>query len=177
MIRLTLDDGDVLEVPADVLRLYDRLSIRKNVRNVLEPLARDGIDEVAFESEREVTISAAELPDFEPGDEETPVAEEIGERVLQIAAVTFIEGNKWRLTDGVSTFWSAIEDEGFLARVEQGEPFSKGDMLRAQVRIVQTQDAEGNLKAEYVIERVIEHIRRTPQLRLDEPPGSEPPRP
>jgi hypothetical protein len=171
-IRVTLEDGETFEVPADVLKLYDRITIRKKARMVLEPLTRDGIEEVRFQISEEstLTVSSSDLPAFELGDDEsTSLGEQDREMVLQIASVAFMEGNKWRLTDGASTFWAAMEDDSFLARVEGGEAFRKGDMLRCDLNIIQTQDAEGTLHAEHRVVRVLEHLPRPTQLTFEAP--------
>lgn len=90
------------------------------------------------------------------------------EMVVSILSLTFVEGNKWRLSDGERTFNAAIEDQQFIDRVDGGiEAFRKGDMLRSQMRISQSQ-REGRLHTEYAVVEVIQHIPREVQLRLDE---------
>jgi hypothetical protein len=77
---------------------------------------------------------------------------------LAIASVAFTEGNKWRLSDGSSTFHATIADEGFLARVDRGEErFGKGDILRVELHMTQSRGDVG-LTTTYVVEHVIDHI-------------------
>lgn len=169
-IRLTLDDGTSFEIPVQVFELYRTVEIRKKAREVVEPLAASGIDVMEFRSDNEVTVRV-ETPDLPayavPETVEVPLGEIEVPMVVSIAAVAFVDGNKWRLTDGDSTFYASIEDKGFIERVEHGiEAFRKGDMLRCQMRIVQSQ-RDGGLHTEHVVREVLEHIPRETQLRLD----------
>jgi hypothetical protein len=173
-IELTLDDGETLEIPARVLDLYKSLDARKNAQQVVAPLAGHGIDRIEFTNRDEVTVSMdkADAPAFQVHDVESiPLSEEQLQMFVSISSVAFTDGNKWRLNDGERTFFAAIEDEDFLKRVNDGsEFFRKGDMLRAHIRLVQSQGEDG-LHTEYAVTEVIEHIPRMVQLRIE---GGEP---
>ena len=167
-IRITFDDGTTVEVPAAVLELYGSVEVRKQVRQVVEPLHREGIDLLEFRSDEHVTVSITtdEAPAFDlPTADPTLLSDQQLDLVVSIASVAFVEGNKWRLTDGDRTFHATIGDADFLERVEHGEPFRKGDMLRCRIRIVQSQALDG-LHTDYQVVQVLEHIPRTIQLRL-----------
>lgn len=170
-VRLTLDDGTVLEVPSEVVTLQNSITIRRHVREVVEPLSKPGLDVVRFksaESETSVEIRADDLDAYRvPERVEQPIGENRLEMILSIASLAFTEGNKWRLSDGDRTFYAALEDKTFLSRIEDGEPFRKGDMLRCDLRIAQFMTDEGP-KTEYIVDEVLEHIPRGEQLRLDE---------
>lgn len=99
------------------------------------------------------------LPDPPLTDTETVLA-------LTITTLSFAEGNKWRLSDGRSTFYATIEDDGFLSRVNRNdESFSKGDILRCQVRVRQWQTSPG-LRTDYSVIKVLEHIPAARNLPL-----------
>jgi hypothetical protein len=171
-IRITAEDGSIIEVDAEVLDLYQKLTIRKKTQQVVAPLNREGVESIAFQEEREttVTIEASEAPAFEtPEPSEVSLGEDqVVPMVVSILSLTFVEGNKWRLSDGERTFNAAIEDQAFIDRVDGGiEAFRKGDMLRSQMRISQSQ-REGRLHTEYTVLEVIQHIPRQTQLRLDD---------
>lgn len=174
-IRLTLDDGTKLEIPAEVLALYQNVQVRKRARQVVAPLTNPGVQRLDFRSEHEVTLSlkASDIEAFEvPEADDMPLLDHEMPLVVSLASVAFTPGNKWRFTDGDNTFYAAIQDEGFLERVEHGiESFRKGDMLRCRMRIVQTQRG-GNLHTEHHVVEVLEHIPRGTQLQLG---GGEPP--
>lgn len=177
-IRLSLDDETTVEIPAEVWTLHESVSIRKKARQVVEPVNQPGVDRVEFLAGTDVTVTIekADLPAYEVTEpDEIPLLERETEMVVSIASVVFTEGNKWRFTTGDSTFYAAIEDEGFAERVEHGEAFRKGDMLRCRVRFEQSQ-RNGVLHTEYHVVEVLEHIPRAPQLRLDaaeEPPEND----
>jgi hypothetical protein len=170
-IRITAEDGASIEIPADVLKLHQNLSVRRNVRQVVEPITREGVESVRFVRDEEtvVSVEADEIGAFEvPEPADIPLVQQEREMVVEIVAPAFPEGNKWRLSDGQTSFYASIEDEGFMQRVESGEPFRKGDMLRTRMEIAQWRHADA-LHTEYCVLEVLEHIRRGVQLRLDEP--------
>jgi hypothetical protein len=76
--------------------------------------------------------------------------------LLLLESVAFKDGNKWRVHDGQYPFFAALDDEAFLAEVDAGERFGKGDVLTVDLRQVQTV-ADGTLKTEYRITKVHEH--------------------
>lgn len=168
-VVLELEDGTAITIHAQAYELYLNVSARQHARDVVEPLRRDGVDVLEFRRDKETTlqVTQGDVDSFEVPDTAEALLEDERELIVAIAAVTFVEGNKWRLSDGNSTFFATIEDREFLDRVEQGEPFRKGDMLRVVMRITQTRDAEG-LHSDYLVTRVLEHIPREVQLRLDD---------
>lgn len=170
-VKLTLEDGETIEVATEVFDLYRNVQVRKSVRQVVEPLARPDVERLDLRTEDTVTvsISALDVEAFEPPEDiDVPLLERESEMVLAIASVTFIEGNKWRFSDGERTFFAAIEDTEFLDRVERGlESFRKGDFLECQIRLVQSQRGD-SLHTDYFILKVIRHIPRQVQLPLDD---------
>ena len=67
-----------------------------------------------------------------------------------------MEDNKWRFYDGQTSFNAAVEDKGFIERVNSGERFGKGDVLVVELYIVQS-ESKGRLKTERVVKKVKEH--------------------
>ena len=167
-VRLTLDDGTTIEIPAEVLSLYENVAVRRKVRQVVEPVERPGVERVRFISDEEVTVEVdeADLPAYEvPEPEEIALGEYEHETVVAVATVSFAEGYKWRFTEGDVVFTASIEDPAFRRRIDDGEAFQKGDALRCRMRVVQTQRGDA-LHVERTVVQVIEHIPRGTQLRL-----------
>lgn len=50
-IQVTLSDGTIIDVPAEVLSLYDNLAVREKVRQVVAPVERSGVERVRFISD------------------------------------------------------------------------------------------------------------------------------
>jgi len=78
---------------------------------------------------------------------------------LNLISPVFADGNKWKFNDGAATFSAAIEDEGFLRRVNEGESFSKGDLLIVKCHFLQEM-VNGKLKVTRTITEVLDHKRR-----------------
>jgi hypothetical protein len=169
-ITLTLDDQTSLTVPADVFKLYGNIEVRKKAREVVEPLAKPGVEALAFRQGTDLTvrITSDEVPAFAaPAVEETPLGANETEMVLSITTLAFTEGNKWRLTDGTRTFYATIRDEAFIDRIDRGaESFRKGDLLRCRVLIQQSSTPGSGLHTEYEVLPVLEHIPRPVQLQF-----------
>ena len=130
-ISLTTADGDQLEVPTAVFDLSRRVTIRKNVQEVVSPLG-PGIDRIKFGRNKDYTLSISldEAPHFvAPELEDTALPTSETEKALTIISAVFLEGNKWRFSDGSASFYAKMSDEAFLERVDGGLKFSKRDIL------------------------------------------------
>lgn len=149
------------EVDLVTLRLLRNRRVRLELKNVLRPLETEGIDSFMSSTASGVgeLITRDELPLFAPpADGDVPLSDAITAGVvLKIESAVFKDGNKWRFTDGSRSFFAAIEDTAFLARIDSGaERFGKADMLVVELRQVQFA-IDGELKSDYRIVRVIEH--------------------
>lgn len=169
-LRITINDETTLEIPSDALRLYQDIEIRRKARQVVAPLIREGVESVTFSerADQEVVIEKGDLPAYEvPEGPDQPLLDQERELIVEITSVTFVEGQKWRLSEGQQTFYASLEDERFLERIQSGaEAFRKGDMLRCRMRIVQSRRG-GGLHTEYHVVEVIEHMPRQTQLTFE----------
>ena len=172
-VRLTLSlEGppETIEVPLQTLRLYQDVAVRKAVEGVVhDPLKKDGIDTFkAFEdnAKHPVVVKEEDAGAFAaPEVEGKIVVDEVHTKALTIVHLAFKGDRKWRFYDGQAQLSATITDEDFLRRVDANEPFTKSDVLRCQVRVVQTQTSSG-LKTEYTVEKVLEHIPPMRQMPL-----------
>jgi hypothetical protein len=169
LIRLTLDDGTVIETPPESFQLVLDAGYRRSIRGMVEPLAGDrGVTSLtARTDDASETVTGNDLRAFEvPPAVEENLGESTSEVVLRPVAVSFAEGNKWRFHDGDSTFFAAIEDPRFAEAVELGtERFAKNDMLRVRLRTRQTRGADG-LHTERTVVEVLDHLSGGVQLDL-----------
>jgi hypothetical protein len=101
---------------------------------------------------------------------EEPMTNNVVETVVEIASPSFTEGDKWRLSDGGSTFYASLEDQSFKAAIDAGrESVRAGDMLRCRMEIIQSRGQDGSIHTERRVLKVIEHLPRGVQLLLDGP--------
>ncbi len=164
-----LEDGDSQEYEENVIKLFKDLKTRNSLSKVLAPVSRQGISGVRFGdgTEREVEVVKNEIPYFDvPVQPDDLLLDETRTMALSIVSLAFKEENKWRLSDGSSTIYAAIEDRGFLEKVDKNLiSFSKGDVLLCRVRVTQWQDVNG-VKTEYLVVEVLEHRPGRRQMKL-----------
>jgi hypothetical protein len=169
-VKITFDDGTTLTLPAKSVDLAQSRSFRESARQVVAPLEREGVEELRLEHalDEPVHVTPAELPGFEiPAMDEEPLGESTRVVALQPVTIAFLEGNKWRVTDGETTFYAIVQDPAFIQRVQSAEEtFAITDILEVRLRTKQWRGADGQLRTENIIERVIEHRRGPRQIPL-----------
>lgn len=167
-VAVTNNNGQVIQVRSETINLvFSDKGAEAVGRFVKEAAAQDGVTGVDISSRGAAIaqVDAIEAAWFVPVAREAPVSENVVTMALVLVAPVFQDGNKWRFNDGASSFAAAIEDAAFLARVNQGERFGKGDVLKVELRIVQTSTA-GRITAERIVQRVIEHREAARQQSL-----------
>ncbi|HIC7209733.1 TPA: hypothetical protein ACW2VG_002368 [Burkholderia stabilis] len=158
-VKIWTSEHEFFIVDEAIVRLHRNRAVRISLQKVLSPLERDGIvsfgivrgDTVELEIERDELVTFASSDD--PGEVATDT---IVHKMLQLESVVFKDGNKWRVHDGSFSFFAALDDEQFLAKVNAGERFGKGDVLIVDLRQTQIITDEG-LRNEYRIVKVREH--------------------
>jgi hypothetical protein len=152
-------ETEVIEVSTPAFRLYKTRAVRVFLQKALSPLELEGITSfgVVRGNDIDLDIDSAELAAFAFSDEQEDVVSDFTARkLLLIESVTFKDQNKWRVHDGQSAFFSAMDDADFLAKVNAGERFGKGDVLVVDLQHIQT-IADGVLRTEFRILKVHEH--------------------
>ncbi|WP_454765096.1 hypothetical protein [Cupriavidus campinensis] len=165
---VTNNAGQILQVRAESLNLVmSEKAANAVARFVRDAIGHEGVDALEVNADRAplFSVSRAEAPHFVAVASSVPVSENTVKMDVILVAPVFQEGNKWRFHDGASLFSAAIEDEDFLARVENGERFGKGDVLTVEMRIMQTRSG-GRIEAQRIVQRVIEHRAPLPQEAL-----------
>jgi hypothetical protein len=166
--QVTNNSGQVIQVRTESLTLVlsekGGEAVAQFVKRALE---KQGMDSVAIASATEeigkVTQDEARyFGTVTPSENITDVVVRMG---LIIEAPVFKDGNKWRFSDGQQSFYADIEDADFLAKVNAGERFGKGDVLYADVRINQEQTGM-KITASKTIVKVHDHKVASTQLSL-----------
>lgn len=155
------EQRETFEVDLIAGKLYQTRIVRQSLARVVKPLEREGVDvfacgkdgttqSVVTSDERVWFDMAASAADI--------VSNSVRQNVLlQIESAVFKEDNKWRFHDGANAFFAEIIDRDFLDKINAGtERFGKGDVLIADLRIIQSVTDNG-LKQEYLIEKVHDH--------------------
>lgn len=167
-IRLQFGEH-VIDVPMELLRLYQSLAVRDAASRMIEPLGQEGIETLTIENAGDkkplVTVTREDRASFDPPVyEPQTLIRDHRRAAYSIISLAFKEDNKWRLHDGSSQISATIADEDFLQRVDRNlVRFSKGDILVCDVLFEQKQTAKG-LVTEHIVERVIEHRPAPRQL-------------
>lgn len=168
-VIVTNNNGQVIQISTQSLMVVmsekGSQAVGQFVKRALE---NPGIDNVSITGKSAIPIaeiSQAQGQYFVPVVPQDTVTDVTIPMTLIIEAPVFKEDNKWRFFDGQQSFYAAIEDHEFIARVNAGERFGKGDILQADVRICQQQSGM-KLTAERAIVRVREHKTGPKQLSL-----------
>ncbi|AFQ52229.1 hypothetical protein GEM_5845 [Burkholderia cepacia GG4] len=158
-VKIWTSEQECFVVDEPIVRLYRNRAVRVSLQKVLSPLERDGIDSFGIVRDDivELSIERDELGTFASSDDPGEVVTDtIARKMLTLESVVFKDGNKWRVHDGTSAFYASLDDEQFIAKVDAGERFGKGDVLVVDLRQTQIISAEG-LRNEYRIVKVREH--------------------
>lgn len=161
------EQKETFEVDLIAGKLYQTRVVRQTLARVVKPLERPGIDVFACgkDGKTQTVITSEERVWFDMAASEADVVSNTLRQnvLLQIESAVFKDDNKWRFHDGSTAFFAEIADRSFIDRINAGdERFGKGDVLIADLRIIQSVTDSG-LKQEYLIERV--HSHREPLQR------------
>ena len=177
------NDQTRLEVPTQALQLNESFVVRRNLREVVRPLGREGIESLTV---REDTIEIAhvtssDMPAFENIGTDTSTRhlderKTVREADLRVRRLSFQPERKWRFSDGQSEFNADMRDELFMSQLARNAyKIGARDSLRCVVETTQWYDEHGELHADVRIARVVALIETAagsaappPQLSLDD---------
>lgn len=177
-----LIDGEHAVVEEQVLRLLRDHKVRLCFEQLIaKPLGNEGINSFAVvDTERKEVL--VHVNDNEARYFVAPAPVSLDEIVneydarVQVVGLSFVEGNKWRFSDGQNAYMAAIVDPDFNERVAlRQEQFGYGDVLHVRLRQRQV-IINGKLRADYEIVRVYSHHKQPPveQPNLPLPPPTDP---
>ena len=167
--ELMLEDGETTVVSSAVARIVDDPQVRVPLERFTQPLREDGVDAIKFETDdgaEQERIRSSEAVAFEATAGADPTSSSHFQATYQIKRLHFEDGKKWRLSSGSQTIFALIEDRQFWERVGRSEEsFSAGDYLVCDMRMDQWL-GPGGLKTDYIVERVVDHIRPPKQSTM-----------
>ena len=150
-----------------IIQLFDNNNIRKELKEILKPLSKEGIDQLKIFEDKKLlsSINTEEASSFLYQKEEISTRKFV--KSYHIVTLTFKKG-KWKFSDNNSIINVSIEDKDFVEKVRDSSlSFSKGDILECKVREEQ-KETNSQLKSTYFIEKVLSHKPSSKQLNLFE---------
>ena len=158
LYTLTLD-SETYEVPIALLRMYQDVTVRRNIQDMMKPVKESGIDRVMLSEAGQIIqeITKDDVDAFDVPEYEDLILDEVRQQAFSIISLAFKEKNKWRLTDGQNTIPVSMKDDVFQRKVDNNAiAFAKGDVLVCELRTIQWQVEDG-VKSEYEVIRVVSH--------------------
>lgn len=124
----------------------------------------DKTERPVFQSDKTEFETCSEV--LEAQNDEKKVAIELTS--LNINKICFEKDYKWQFYYKGYKITAAIKDEDFFKRINDGEPFAKGDSLEVELKIIKEFSDEYNtyINRTYEIIKVIRHIPRSTQNKL-----------
>jgi len=171
-LRVTWPDGTTIDTTPDAAALVENMDFRRAARQVVAPVAGEGIDEVEvlrYKGRRQsVKIERQDLRAFDILESNDRLVSDSTRAVtLRLLNVAFNEGHKWRVHDGLQSFYVSVEDLRFLQRIGTNEEsFARDDRLRCEMRERQYETPTGLLRIERQIVKVFSHERAGQQGSL-----------
>jgi len=168
--KVTNNSGQIIQVRTESLTLV----LNDKGSAAAQQFIKTGLDHEGYTAVRlqpdektmpAITVDRSDSGSFVPVVASIPLSDNSVRMTVIIVAAVFQDGNKWRFSDGASTFSAAILDGDFLTKVDRGERFGKGDVLEVQMRVVQTRQGM-KVSVERTVEKVVRHIRPLEQLGL-----------
>ena len=172
-VAVTNNSGQVIQVQNATFNVVVSEKGSDTVQKFVKgALSKDGLDSVQLGAENEDTVSVSkhESRFFIPVTAEESIVDHVLRMGLIVESPTFKSDLKWRFFDGQNSFHAEILDKEFLERVDAGERFGKGDVLRADVQIKQVQRGM-SLAVERRVLKVVEHKVAPQQMSLLQGPS------
>lgn len=166
------EDSEERKITKFELEAFRSVKIRKTVETITKKRIEKGAKEISFiykDNDKTVVnkIDSSNASYFEAPedvDEHLSMIEEVVS--LEIVNIAFKDNNKWRFTDGATTFYAIVDDEDFISKVKSNQSaFAHDDILKVKLEKSQYITGSG-LKTEYRIIRVLEHRSRARQLEM-----------
>lgn len=176
-VAINLNDNSKIIINQNTYNVFMDHEARSSITKVMEPVKKEGIEGFEIrnpynykDKKPSFKVVKDDLQLYETPELETNVVPENiieQEVLLKIVSLVFDEAQKWRFTDGDTTFWAKVEDKDFWNSVNSSEQaFRNGDRLKAVCKIVQRVGANGNITAERSIIKVIEVLPKPTQIKL-----------
>lgn len=175
-VTITTNNGNVIIIQNLTYEVYKNSPLANEaVAQNFETLQNDpSIEAFEITDSNENTLVKIDKFDFpqmsilhEETDSETKTIHEVA--LLSIIKISFEPNLKWEFYHRGNKISAKIKDTTFMDLIDNGQSFSKGDRLEVELKVTQKYDTTVNtyVTKEYIIERIIRHIPRSEQQRID----------
>lgn len=171
ILKVEREDGEIIEVPVPVIRLYNAQTVRRRIQNLVEPIRRGSVSRITFhkqggpaESIERHEASAFRYEGSREADETTFTI------VLRLISAAFRPGLQWRFHDGAKEIRAYMRDEDFQAKIDSKKVrFGPDDRFRVRMRHIGTlEDGEERSSLNEVLE-VLEHVEAVAPTQTEIP--------
>lgn len=166
---IEVENEEKYETSPKVIALFSNVKVRTSIQKIVtEPLSREGIDTLTVKKGNEKTTIKKEEKDYFKLSEipDELLKDQIREVFLKVLSISFVEGHKWKFSDGNVEFFATITDEEFVKKVQESKDgFYKDDLFKVSLREKQW-IADTGIKSDYEIEKVIDHRSGAKQIKL-----------
>ena len=122
-------------------------------------MRRDSVDrlEIKVPDTDPIIITPDDRLSFFAQIDEDPVTNQVFTMILRIESIRW-RSPRWEFREPtIGLLWAIIKDEDFLAALDRGKQFEKGETLECSVRVRQWGEGEDGLRTNYTIESVLAH--------------------
>ena len=126
-VHITIDgDNNKIEnviISHNIYNLYEQPKVRQATEDIAHIVKSEGIDAVEVQHNNQVIqrIDKSNVDDFDYASPSDVLTDNTVDNVFTIVNVAFKENNKWRVSDGTTTYMASIDDTDFLAQVDNNE--------------------------------------------------------
>jgi hypothetical protein len=163
--RIEVDHTHHIDVSDRVMRLFDDLELKRDLKQVFAPLAMEGVSEFRTRKDDrlEERVQKDELDAFDvladPASDDQKFESTV-EKLYGVVTLSFSPKYIWRFTDGDSTITAYVDDEDFYQRCKTGKvSFAEGDLFRVLITSTTTHGSSG-LHTENRVTKVLDVIHR-----------------
>lgn len=174
---ITNESGDKLTIQNMAVNIYvNNKKVQESLAQEFQTLDNDpnvtGFELLDDKNNPIVQIPRNEFPALAASEDykEDPTDNIVQKTVmLNIVRLSFDRNQKWEFYyEGNKISAKINDDDDFIKLIDAGEPFAKGDSLKAEIEIRQEFDKSVNtyVNKSYKINKIIEHIPRPKQSNL-----------
>jgi len=163
-IEIQTDDNEVYEISQETYSLFQDLQTRRLIGKTVAPLAQEGIDtfETKQDGKRGFKMDKSDLPSYLLNMEDEVINQNTEDMILQVDTPFLTDTErKWRFTrinGKQQKIIASIKDPDYLNAVKTRKySFSSGMLIQATVVSKEIRRADGKIKTEWEIERIINH--------------------